>query len=983
LASARAAAIGLPEDSGLTPKTATFYVNGGDSINNNKTESLGVAITSNGNIVIGWEDDGDALTDLEAVWTLYNTSGAPLTADTEMAAKNPDFAGQTVTSKFLSYFRKDKSPVPGRTSWGPKIKANLFGGGFGMGATSFELGVEVPELAAIQLGSDGSEGDFPGVQLLSNNGDPISIVTGVSDADADPAGDIRIGDWDYLSNGNVVVVGESRQKDDLVTKYGGAAAGNHAIYRIVDQTGKEVKAVTKVSETADPSEIWHGVAVTKGGFAVRFASGGRATVRLFDNDGNPKSGNLDIGTLAGHEIAAGGGRGDGTGFHGNGVDAYAIVSSGTDDQGAPAVWVTVLGNDGKVRNSHTVSDDTTLTKPGRTDVAIDTSGRVIAVYSDTSPSGGAFPVILGRMFDAAGKPLGATFYVSETETGPTVNAASSDPRVTWQGGLAAVVWVSQNDPETANKTVAGRLFSTFEPGSVESVGLKRIVSDTPVIIPDAGSLGNWEPFASVIGTSTFLIEGNTFAEGSATEQRFVVALQPAAGGAMKQGEGFYDDAGKPFKGAINASRQNGNPGRVAGDKRPGAVNFMVGGEASPHTLTEFGGDNRWNLGFDRLADGRYATVQSYSLDTATLAQKPLSKALDAINGRLTTGAAAGSQIGRFGGDIVCLDNGNFVVMADDRSQVRDPANSATAVILAPDGKVVKESFLVENKDIWSNLAAFKGGFCIRVHQNLHFFDNNGVELGVVDQATSGESFDTGRGDGTRIAGHINSPYVFLAGKVTTAALVKLAVFDTRTRKSVAVAEVSEPAFAGDFDRVNVAADALNRVVVSWVSKPVGYEMEQVAARVLAVNEAGNAITPLTKSFLAFVNTAKTGGIHTLGMSVAMTTRQICIAAKGEINLLNKPEQGATSQKEMNFYTVFTHPDPKDDPTTPVGGPVTGGAKLAIARNGANINITWTASGVSLESASAITGPWTKVTTTGTSHSTAASGAAVFYRLHGQ
>ena len=64
---------GKPEDNGLAAKTATFYINTPDTINNGNTESLGVAIANNGNVLVGWEDDGEALTDLEAVWTRAGT----------------------------------------------------------------------------------------------------------------------------------------------------------------------------------------------------------------------------------------------------------------------------------------------------------------------------------------------------------------------------------------------------------------------------------------------------------------------------------------------------------------------------------------------------------------------------------------------------------------------------------------------------------------------------------------------------------------------------------------------------------------------------------------------------------------------------------------------------------------------------------------------------------------------------------------------
>ncbi|MDA1272910.1 MAG: hypothetical protein O2960_02495 [Verrucomicrobia bacterium] len=982
VAAAQIATPGLPGENGLAPKSETTYVNLPATGNNGSTESTGVAIAANGNVLIGWEDDSSGLIDFEAVWTLFSPSGTWLTPDTQIKSQDPAFAGETITSKYLSYFRADKSPVAGRTSWGPKIKANIFGDGIGMGATSFELGLEIPELAGINLDAGGG-GDFPAVQLLTNDGAPIRIVTGLSDADAEPAGDVRIGDWDYLSNGNIVIVGESRQESDLVDRFGGAAPNRHAVYRIVDANGNEVKALSAVSELSDARvEIWHGVGVTKNGFGIRFSYGGRATVRLFDNAGNPTTGNLDLGTLTKKEIAAGGGRGDGTGFHGNGNDAYVVVNSGPDENAVPQVWVTVLNADGTVRYSKGAIDDWTLLGSDRVDAAIDPSGKVVVVLADSSGTFGAFRVILGRLLDAQGNPMGSTFFVSEKEDDFTAFAESRRPRIAWRNGFVAIIWESRNSPESAERVLALRLFGTFEPGSIESVGLTRIVPDKPIITPEADALGNWEPNASVLGNSTFLIEGNTFAEGSTGEQRYVVALQPADGGPMKLADGFYDDSGKPFSGQINFSRQNGNPGRVAGDKRPGAVNYMVGGEASPHVLTEFNSDGRWDLGFDRLGDGRYGTVQAYALDPTSLVPTPTSKALDAINGRVTFGGGGGNQIGRFGGDIAALDNGNFVVAVDDRSGVLDASTSTTAVIIAPDGSIVKESFLVETRDNWSNVAAYKGGFAIRVHENIHFFDNTGNLKGTINQNTSGQSFDTGRGDGTRISGHINSPYVFLVGKVSNAATVKLAVWDSRDRSFVTVADVSEPAFAGDFDRANLAVDALNRVTASWVSKPPGYEFEQVAARVLALDAANKKITPLTASFLPFVNSAKTGGIRSIGMTVATTTKAILIAAKGEINLANNPSAGANSPREINFYTVISHPDPKDDPTTPVGGAAAGSRFTQTALSGSTLTISWTGGG-KLQEAANITGPWTDAAGNPSGSTTVqTTGTHKFYRIVG-
>ena len=920
-----AAVPGAPEDNGLAPVSDTFYVNTPDLLNNSETESLGVAIARNGNVIIGWEDDGDGLIDLAGVWTLYAPDGTPLTEDTLITTIDPAFAGQSLGSRFLSYFRADGSAIPGRTSWGPKIKANLFGDGIGMGATSFELANEVVEFLPIQNNAAGENaGDYPTVQWLSNHGEPLGILSGVPAEYAERPGDIRIGDWAPLATGNVVIVGESRQRQDLVELYDGASEQTHAIVRIVDASGAEVQAIQLVSAVADRAEIWHGVGVTRDGFAVRFANeAGRATVRLFDNAGNPQSDNLDLATVAESEILAGGGRGDGVGFHGNGNDAYAAVAVGRTGEGVPEVWVAVLNADGTRRWSRSVSDDLELLNPGRCDVGIDAAGRVVVVYADTSATDGNAPLVLGRVFNAQGEPLGGTFHVSEWELPTPDTLAANNPRVAFRGDAIAVVWESRNSGWPDHRVVAARTFVIpAKPGSIESVGLTRIVPDTVVINQDLASLGNWEPYASVLGTTTFLVEGNAFAEDTADSQRYVVALQPADGGPMKLGEAFFADNGTPFRGVINASRQNGNPGRVAGDMRPGAVHFMAGGEASPHVVAAFA-DARWSLGYDRLEDGRYATVQTYELDPVTLTQTPLSKALDSSNGRLTSGAAPNNQITRFGGDIVALDNGNFVSVVEDRSLVVHPdGTAAVATIFAPDGAVVVESFLVAPGDLWSNVAAFKGGFVVRVQGMLYFYGNDGVLQGSVDQATSGESFDRGRGDGTRIAGHINHPYVFLAGKVANATVVRVAAWNAQTREFVAVAEVSEAGFRGDFDRATVAVDALGRLLVSWAARPDGYELQQVAARVFTLDPATRTITPLTASFLPFINAAETGGIRTFQMSLAMTTKQLLVAAKGEINLENNPAAGANSPGEINFYTVISHPDPKDDPT-PAGAEAAG------------------------------------------------------------
>lgn len=991
---------GAPEINGLNPNGATTYVNSQATdpgiSNNGNTESLGVAISSSGNVILGWEDDGDGIADREAVWTMYDSGGSLLVHPTLLTSLS---LPGSETNIFLSYFRPDGSAVWDGTSWGPKIKANLFGPGTGMAANSYGLGEEV---SAFLPWDDANSGDFSSVQLLGDAGQPASIVAGISSSYATgDSGNIRAADFEFLSNGNVLVVSESRQDGELITRYQGDSAAHHAIFRIVDPSGQVVKSETLVSEVPVKSEIWHGAGVVSNGFAVRFSGPNGATVRLFNNAGSPISTNIDLASLTGIAAAGGGGRGDSAGFHGNGVDAYVAVSGATDTNGSPVVWVTVFDKSGKVRFSKSVADDLTLQSVGRADAAIDPAGNVIVVFDGKFDPNVTTSSVMGRRFDASGKALGGSFYISELELPGQQIADSTSPRAFWRNNQVAVIWQSKNDsgtidPDTGNpRWVVGlRLFSTFNPGSPEAAGLKRIVADTPVIKPDADSLGNWEPYASVLGNSVFLIEGNTFAtDGSDTFQRYVVAFQPADGGQARLGHGFFDDSGHPFTGQINLSRQNGNPGRVAGDPRPGAVNFIVGAETSVNGIPGFDSNGRWNHGIDYLGDGRFGTVQTFSLDPATLTQTALSVAQDSAYGRAAGGTPAGNQISRFGGEVVALENGNFVSVVQDNAHILNPnGNAVVATIFAPNGNIVKEAFLVaptadftvQDVDIWSNVAAYQGGFAVRTKSHdgtsraIYFFNDLGVQTGFVDQSASGVSFDTGRGDGTRIFGHINSPYVYLTGRAVNTKIIKVAAFDPRNASFVAVGDVNEGAFTGDFDRAFGAVDSLNRLTIGWVSQPAGYANQQVAARVLSFDGTKKSFTPMTSSFFPFVNTA-TNAIRTLQMSVAMTTKQILVAAKGEISYENTPQAGPDSPKEVNFYTVLSHPAPASDPTTPVS---TSGPTLHVVQNGGNIIISWDASatGYALESKSRLSdAAWTPVGTANP-NMIPLNSAAKFYRL---
>src|SRR5437016_4321296 len=219
------AQVGYWPNAGLTPRTATIDVN--TNYNNNSLETGDISITSNTNVVLAWEDDDGGLLDFEAVWTLFDRNGnlliAPTTITNIPSANCISTADSISNCTYRTFFRSDGSPTPGYTSdFGGKAKGNLFGNGFGFG-TAGTPACELPELLTIQIDNGGAgAGDIPIVQLLNNDGSRNTLAGGpdiagiltVSDADAEPDGNIRIADFDYLSTGNILLVGESRQVAD-------------------------------------------------------------------------------------------------------------------------------------------------------------------------------------------------------------------------------------------------------------------------------------------------------------------------------------------------------------------------------------------------------------------------------------------------------------------------------------------------------------------------------------------------------------------------------------------------------------------------------------------------------------------------------------------------------------------------------------------------------------------------------------------------
>jgi hypothetical protein len=464
--------------------------------------------------------------------------------------------------------------------------------------------------------------------------------------------------------------------------------------------------------------------------------------------------------------------------------------------------------------------------------------------------------------------------------------------------------------------------------------------------PALDQLGNWEPYTGVLGDSTFLIGFSTYAsDGTYANQNMVFAKQPAAGGPASIGYEFYDDSGSPFMQQINLSRQNGNPERIAGDMRYGATKVISEAEVSIGQLAPFQTVSRWGNNNIYQGTDRYAAEQLFSLNPLTLVQTPVTNAWDYVYGPFvgSMGAANNApQCSRTGGRPNFLDNGNIVVMIDDKTAITSSAGEVTTfAIIGPNGNVIKGPTLVEATDIWDNMSAYRGGFVIRCHTRLYFFDNTGTLQHSNDvNVSSGLAYGTGRNDSTRVGSDIRSHYVYVAGRVPDAANgpVYVSAWDAQTGNFIASALVTDGDPAKQVsDRVMVTADALDRicVVYPYTPEPAAFP-QQITARVLQFD--GSQFSYLTHSFYAFVNsvsdpsTALASGINWASgdPNVAMTPRQICVAAKGTINNINDPSAGANSQSQQTVYTVLSHPAPVAAPRP----------NMTVTRSGGNAVISW-------------------------------------------
>lgn len=414
----------------------------------------------------------------------------------------------------------------------------------------------------------------------------------------------------------------------------------------------------------------------------------------------------------------------------------------------------------------------------------------------------------------------------------------------------------------------------------QAVGLEVLIPDTAAFAFDKPNRANWEPYADALGDDSLILTAGTYDSNGtdSTERPGVVIIRPD--GTFGEYAGFYGDNGSPYTANVDTIRQDGNPPQIAGDHRAGQVRYIVGTESTPYNFDAFKSDGRWK---NTYSDHAYC-VQAFTL-TANGPQK-LFNCMDPIYGGST-----GKNVGKLrSGGVACLSNGNWVVVAEDRTALTSATSKAPvlSILNGTTGAIVKGPFICPedpNSDGWDGLTSFDGGFAIRVNQptvKIFFYDNAGNLTATWDQvsyhfeyegtnpdnpfldfASNPDGYTTtidqgGRGDGCHIAGSITGKYIYYANRGTdyesfgAGKNVYVVKIDATTGASVKERLVTESDMLGDEyynipnpDRTSCFCDSNGNVVVTWVDKANSGFNQQVA-RIF-----NSDLEPVTETFLVF------------------------------------------------------------------------------------------------------------------------------------
>ena len=371
-------------------------------------------------------------------------------------------------------------------------------------------------------------------------------------------------------------------------------------------------------------------------------------------------------------------------------------------------------------------------------------------------------------------------------------------------------------------------------------------------------------------------------------------LQPGEGNEAATLSAIFTDAGLPWTGSPL-------PGRIAGDARSGAVRFATGTAALLHTLPEFASDDRWDTGLLRPPETPTDVVQFFGTGIG----RSVSKAVDVLGGRLAQGALPADPRDRFAGDLAFLEDGVLAVALEDRSGLRGEGPRLIALGLAPDGSALGPVQVVESGAGIPELAAFRGGVCIRRGNRIHFLDGTGNRQGHldIDLPLEGER---------HMAAHIGHSRIFVAGGTGPLHLMVIDAVERTVLSRHFVNEVSpaggghdEGDLEGVFGALDLATDSSGRVAVAFEWRAEADDETQVLVRIL--EHADGEWTAITPSFRA---------MDAAGPSIALGRRTILVGAGG--------------------YTLIRRPDPLPEAEPPgpvVLSSVADGDGLRLSRTG--------------------------------------------------
>ncbi len=315
---------------------------------------------------------------------------------------------------------------------------------------------------------DGSRDRHTAIQVIGNDGSMRSPLSSPYGSYPREDGLLRGGTVRFLSNGNIVVLYEDRQRGwrmDYV--YGRSTSGQVVGFSILAPDGRVVRDMVAISSRSGGSNRF-GLTSGDGWFACRYADNTTGpTIVAFDNNGNELGGGdgriypaIDIPELQGY----GDNRGDPNGLEAVG-DILYITHRGADRKG----YLTKFRvSDAGVTVLKTVrfTDHPRSTFEHNADLGVDSRGNIIIIWQDQSWESvqeGRWEV-LSRMFDADLEPTTPSFVMFEVGNNTDVNAVDPvlGPGRTKQSriamnddiiiAIAHTIEVPYGDPESAIST---------------------------------------------------------------------------------------------------------------------------------------------------------------------------------------------------------------------------------------------------------------------------------------------------------------------------------------------------------------------------------------------------------------------------------------------------------------------------------------------------------------------------------------------------